>query len=62
MSYNVFITPTALLDISSAIEYYNLKALDLGYQFADDVDNNIQEIAFMPRAYSVRYKNVRGKL
>lgn len=39
-----------------------LKATDLGYKFANDVENDIQEIAFMPKAYSIKYKNVRSKL
>jgi plasmid stabilization system protein ParE len=62
MTYEILITPTALLDISEAIEYYNTKANNLGYKFADDLENNLRQIALMPKAYSIRYKNVRGKL
>ena len=62
MTYNILITPTALLDISEAIDYYNTKAHNLGYKFADDLENNLRQIAVMPKAYSIRYKNVRGKL
>ena len=62
MAFEILITPTALLDISKAVEYYNTKAYDLGYKFADDVDNNLRLISLMPKAYSIRYKNVRGKL
>ena len=59
MSYDILITPTALLDISEAIEYYNTKANNLGYKFVDDLENNLRQIALMPKAYSIRYKNVR---
>lgn len=62
MIYEISITPAALLDISEAVEYYNKKTNDLGYKFADDIDNNLRVISLMPKAYSVRYKNVRGKL
>ncbi len=51
-----------LLDISEAIEYYNLKAKDLGYKFADDVEDNINEITLLPKGYTIKYKNVRGKI
>ena len=62
MTYRILITPTALLDISEAIKYYNTKANNLGYKFADDLENNLTQIALMPKAYSIRYKNVRAKL
>ena len=62
MSYEILITPAALLDISEAVEYYNAKAKSLGYKFAADVDNNLRIISLMPKAYSIRYKKVRGKL
>jgi hypothetical protein len=42
MIYDILITPTALLDISEAIEYYNTKANNLGYKFADDLENNLR--------------------
>ncbi len=58
----VSITPKALLDISEAIEYYNLKARDLGFKFADDVEDNINEITILPKGYKIKYKNVRGKI
>ncbi len=44
MNYIVSITPNALLDSPEAIEYYNLEAKDLGFKFADDVEDNINEI------------------
>lgn len=62
MVYEIFITPAALSDIAQAVEYYNTKVEDLGYKFADDLENNFQIISFNPKAFSVRYRNVRGKL
>ncbi len=62
MNYTVYVTPNALLDISEAIVYYNLKAKDLGFKFADDVENHINEITFLPKGYTIKYKNVRGKI
>jgi hypothetical protein len=60
MIYEIFITPSALLDISEGVEYYNSKADDLDYKFADDIENNLRVISLNSKAFSVRYKNVRG--
>lgn len=62
MIYRINITPSALNDIQDGLEYYNSKAANLGFRFADEVDNSLQAIAKMPVAYGYRYKNVRGKL
>lgn len=62
MIYEISITPSALLDISEGVEYYNTKAEDLGYKFADDIENNFKIISLNPKAFTIRYKNVRGKL
>lgn len=62
MIYSINITPTALEDIQSGIDYYNSRSADLGFRFADEVDNSLQAIVKMPAAYSYRYKNVRAKL
>ena len=62
MAYIIYITPTALNDIEEAINYYNSKATNLGFKFADDVENNFLVIAQHPNAFAERYKGVRGKL
>jgi hypothetical protein len=62
MIYEIFITPSALSDISEGVDYYNTKAKDLGYKFADDIENNFRIISLNPKVFSIRYKNVRGKL
>lgn len=62
MTYEISITPAALTDISAGVDYYNTKAKDLGYKFADDLENSFRIISLNPRAFTIRYKNVRGKL
>ena len=62
MVYEISITPSALLDISEGLEYYNTKAKGLGYKFVDDIENNFLIISLNPKAFTIRYKNVRGKL
>ncbi len=62
MPYIVNLTPAALEDIQSALGYYNSRSDNLGFRFADEVDNSLVAIAKMPEAYSYRYKNVRSKL
>jgi toxin ParE1/3/4 len=61
MPYTISITPTAIEDIDAAIEYYNALAPDLGYRFADIVNEGLERIAELPTASAVRYKNVRCK-
>jgi toxin ParE1/3/4 len=60
--YHINITPAALDDIQDGLVYYNSKAANLGFRFADEVDNSLQAIAKMPAVYGYRYKNVRAKL
>jgi plasmid stabilization system protein ParE len=62
MTYTIYISPAALNDISDAVNYYNSKIENLGFRFTDDVDENFGIIAKQPKAFSERYKTVRGKL
>lgn len=62
MGCTIYITPSAINDIQEALEYYNTKVTDLGFKFADDVDDNLRGIAQNPYTFAERYKNVRGKL
>jgi len=41
MIYRINITPSALNDIQDGLEYYNSKAANLGFRFADEVDNSL---------------------
>jgi toxin ParE1/3/4 len=61
MAYSVLISPTALRDLHAAVDYYNEKAENLGYRFADLVDDYFERIASVPNASSVRYKDIRCK-
>lgn len=61
MSYTIYVTPTAVDDLSAAIEYYNAVSTDLGYRFADVVAQYFERIAAVPTASAIRYKNVRCK-
>lgn len=62
MPYTINLTPTAVEDIQTAMDYYNSRSPNLGFRFTDEVDNSLQAIAKMPEAYGYRYKNVRAKL
>ncbi len=61
MAYIVNITPSAEKDIEAAVEYYNSKAENLGYRFADLVGIYFDRIASFPAAAAIRYKDVRCK-
>ena len=58
---SIYITPTASNDLTDAVEYYNLQAEDLGYRFADLVEEYLNRIALTPTASAVRYRNIRCK-
>jgi toxin ParE1/3/4 len=62
LPYTINLTPAAVEDIQTAMDYYNSRSLKLGYRFTDEVDNSLQAIAELPQAYGYRYKNVRAKL
>jgi plasmid stabilization system protein ParE len=59
--YTIYITPTADADLLAAIEYYNLQAEDLGYRFAELVEDYLDSISLLPTASAARYLNVRCK-
>jgi toxin ParE1/3/4 len=61
MPYIIYVTPTAIRDLSSATEYYNAVSPDLGYRFADIIAEYFERIALLPTATAIRYKNVRCK-
>ena len=62
MFYKANLTPAAVEDIQLAFEFYNHRSHNLGYRFANEVDNSLKSIIKMPQAYAFRYKNVRAKL
>ena len=62
MPHTISLTPAAVEDIQAAMDYYNSRSENLGFRFADEVDNALESIAKIPAAYGYRYKNVRAKL
>ena len=61
MIYSINLAPPAINDIQDGLEFYNSRAANLGFRFADEVDAALQDIAAMLTAYGYRYKNIRGK-
>jgi len=59
--YTILITSNAVRDLEAAVDYYNEKAENLGYRFADLIDDYFERIALVPTASSVRYKDIRCK-
>lgn len=59
--YTIYITPTADRDLLDAIEHYNQLAEDLGYRFANLVEEYLNRIALTPTASATRHKNIRCK-
>ena len=57
MAFVLTITPTALRDIAAAVEYYNDKAENLGYRFADLLDDYFIRIATVPTVSVLRIFN-----
>ena len=56
--YALHITPRALNDIDSAVNYYNGESQNLGFRFADELEKNFEKIASHPDAFAIRYKDV----
>ena len=59
MGYTVYLTPSAIADITVAKDYYNSKTDGLGKRMANEVDLALHKISAMPKAYSKRYRNIR---
>ncbi len=61
MIYSINLTPTAINDIQEVVNFYNSRSHNLGFRFADELDEALQTVATMPTAFAKRYKNIRGK-
>jgi toxin ParE1/3/4 len=59
--YTIYITPTADRDLLDAIDHYNQLAEDLGFRFANLVEEYLNRIALTPTASAIHYKNIRCK-
>jgi hypothetical protein len=49
----------AQLELDSAVDYYNVERLDLGYEFLKEVFNTIDRITEYPQAWQPFYKDTR---
>jgi len=61
MSHLIVLSTDAVLDIDSAVEYYNSRSYGLGFEFADTLDNYFKKISQLPTASAIRYDNIRVK-
>ena len=61
MSHPIVLSTDAVLDIDSAVDYYNSRSYGLGFEFADTLDNYFQKISQLPTASAIRYDNIRVK-
>ena len=59
LSYRISIDPKALEDIQDATDWYNEQLSGLGGHFQKQVKAQISSLKKNPRAYSVRYEDVR---
>ena len=60
MDYTIYLTPSAIADISLSKDYYNSKSDGLGKRMVNEVDLMLNKISAMPYAYSKRYCDIRA--
>lgn len=53
--YHIDISKSARKDIVSAIDWYNIKKQDLGYQFLEELNDYIQVLKDKPNAFPVKH-------
>ncbi len=61
MSHLIVLSADAILDIDTAVEYYNSRSYGLGFEFTDTLDNYFKKISQLPTASAMRYDNIRVK-
>jgi hypothetical protein len=61
MSHLIVLSADAILDIDTAVEYYNSRSYGLGFEFADTLDNYFKKISQLPTASAIRYDSIRVK-
>ena len=57
--YQLIILPYAREDIRSAIKWYDSKQKGLGVRFSAEARDHVDFIKHYPKAYVIRYDNVR---
>ncbi len=60
MPYTIYLTSSAIADVTMAKEYYNSKVDGLGRRMTSEVDMMLSKIADMPYVYSKRYVSIRA--
>jgi len=61
MSHLIVLSADAILDIDTAVEYYNSRSYGLGFEFADTLDSYFKKISQLPTASAIRYDKIRVK-
>ena len=61
MPHPVVLSADAILDIDTAVEYYNSRSYGLGFEFADTLDRYFRKISQLPTASSIRFDKIRVK-
>jgi hypothetical protein len=61
MPHPIVLSADAILDIDTAVEYYNSRSYGLGFEFADTLDRHFRKIGQLPTASSIRFDNIRVK-
>lgn len=59
MIFEIVIEPRAILDIQSAIDYYESKQIGLGERFYEIIDEYLKILSNNP-FFEIRYKDYRG--
>jgi plasmid stabilization system protein ParE len=62
MALRINITPAALDDLQSGIDYYNTQKKGLGKRFLERIHNSLTRIRENPLAASIAYNDVRYKV
>ncbi len=62
MSYQVFITPEAELDLEEAYNWYESQNIGLGSEFIRVIDASLSNIQRNPLSYPTIYQKIRRKL
>jgi hypothetical protein len=61
MTHPIVLSADAIVDIDTAVEYYNSRSDGLGFEFADTLGRYFRKIVQLPTASSVRFDNIRVK-
>ena len=60
MSFTVFLSRNATVDIVNARQYYDSKSDVAGEKFVEEIALTIERISNTPKAFSIRHRNIRA--